>query len=234
MKYAKLARSQISATVSGYNCGNANVLRVAAGDFSWSAALFPPTYPRSPLQHEFCRLFSPSSELPACHCGLFVCLTCARVRISCAWAAPKEGGWAFENGWAFQGGFPRGRWARTGPTAELSMCMCVSMCVFASLSVRAACLSAWQFVVHEICCCCCCSCWVPHPAFFSFLLTGATFFAQFAKAMPGTKQICRAARSNQKETSEQDERQLTLWLRFRIRIRPQLQLHCEKMLCIST
>jgi len=41
VKYAKLARSQISATVSGYNCGNANVLRVAAGDFSWSAALFP-------------------------------------------------------------------------------------------------------------------------------------------------------------------------------------------------
>lgn len=36
VKYAKLARSQISATVSGYNCGNANVLAAtaAAGDFS--------------------------------------------------------------------------------------------------------------------------------------------------------------------------------------------------------
>lgn len=214
MKYAKLARSQISATVSGYNCGNANVLRVAAGDFSWSAALFPACI--------------------ACMSLRFVCLLDLRSGKDFMCLSRAEGRGLGIREWVFQGGFPRGRWARTGPTAELSMCMCVSMCVFASLSVRAACLSAWQFVVHEICCCCCCSCWVPHPAFFSFLLTGATFFAQFAKAMPGTKQICRAARSNQKETSEQDERQLTLWLRFRIRIRPQLQLHCEKMLCIST
>lgn len=52
VKYAKLARSQISATVSGYNCGNANVLAAtaAAGDFSpltlWS---FPTRFLQSGL-----------------------------------------------------------------------------------------------------------------------------------------------------------------------------------------
>jgi len=139
VKYAKLARSQISATVSGYNCGNANVLRVAAGDFSWSAALFPPTYPRSPLHHEFCRLFSPSSELPACHCGLFVCLTCARVRISCAWAAPKEGGWAFEKGFS-RGAFLEGdEPEQDQPQSSVCVCVCLCACLRACLCGLPAC-----------------------------------------------------------------------------------------------
>lgn len=89
MKYAKLARSQISATVSGYNCGNANVLRVAAGDFSWSAALFPACI--------------------ACMSLRFVCLLDLRSGKDFMCLSRAEGrGLGIREG-VFQGGFPRGR-----------------------------------------------------------------------------------------------------------------------------
>lgn len=89
VKYAKLARSQISATVSGYNCGNANVLRVAAGDFSWSAALFPACI--------------------ACMSLRFVCLLDLRSGKDFMCLSRAEGRGLGIREWVFQGGFPRGR-----------------------------------------------------------------------------------------------------------------------------
>lgn len=215
MKYAKLARSQISATVSGYNCGNANVLRTGYGrgygrGWDWREASRRFTFSSAASHPAFCRISYPFVRL-ACMSLRFVCLLDLRpgkdfMCLRASWMR-----WGHYGG-RFTGGLSGGR-ARTNRRVSVCVRVCgLPACPHDNLlcmkSAASASAPAPSPAPAPVPC--------PSGGSLLFLLTGAMFFAQFAKAMPGTKQICRAAQDRRRKPANRPRLQIRLQFRMRI------------------